>query len=62
VIRAKLEAVEAGIAVFESEFLSFIVMDDGMTVGDILVPRLQAGKTLMLGPAPGPEGRHKEER
>lgn len=40
VIRAKLEAVEAGIAVFEQEFLAFIVMPNDLTVGDILVPRL----------------------
>lgn len=49
VIRAKLEAVEAGIAVFEQEFLAFVVMPSGMTVGDVLVPRLQAGTTLLLG-------------
>ncbi len=48
VIRAKIEAVEAGIAVFEQEFLAFIVMPSGMTVGDVLVPQLQAGKHLAL--------------
>lgn len=43
VILAKLEAVEAGIAVFEEEFLAFIVMKDGRTVGSALVPQIQAG-------------------
>ena len=45
VIRAKLEAVESGIAVYEQEFLAFIVdPSTGLTVGDILVPRLQEGR------------------
>lgn len=48
VIRAKIEAVEAGIAVFEQEFLAFIVVGNDLTVGDILVPRIQAGEVLML--------------
>lgn len=43
VIRAKIEAVEAGIAIFEQEFLAFIVGPNDLTVGDILVPRIQAG-------------------
>lgn len=34
VIKAKLEAVESGIAVFEDEFLANIVMPNGRTVGD----------------------------
>lgn len=32
VIRAKLEAVESGISVFEDEFLANVVMPDGRTV------------------------------
>lgn len=45
VIRAKLEAIQSGIAVYEQEFLAFIVdPETGLTVGDILVPRLQPGK------------------
>ncbi len=43
VIRAKLEAIQAGIAIYEAEFLAFIVQPNGLTVGDMLVPRLQAG-------------------
>lgn len=34
VIKAKLEAVEAGISSFETEFLGHIVLPNGQTVGD----------------------------
>ncbi len=34
VIKAKLEAVESGISVFENEFLANIVLSDGKTVGE----------------------------
>lgn len=40
VIKAKLEAVEAGISEFEDEFLSHIVMPNGKTVGRWLKPQL----------------------
>ena len=40
VVKAKLEAVEAGITTFESEFLGHIVLPSGGTVSDELVPRL----------------------
>lgn len=36
VIKAKLEAVDAGISVIEDEFLANIVMPDGRTVGDTI--------------------------
>lgn len=43
VVKAKLEACESGIAVFEEEFLSYIVDEQtDRTVGDVLVPRIQA--------------------
>ncbi len=48
VVRAKLEAVEAGIATFEREFLPFVVTGSNQTVGDILIPRLAAGGPLGL--------------
>lgn len=45
VVRAKLEAVEAGIAIFEEEFMAFIVIPgQNRTVGEILVPRIQSGQ------------------
>lgn len=48
VVRAKLEAVESGLAIFEQEFLGFIVTPDNRTLGEILVPRLQQGQQLLL--------------
>lgn len=45
VVRAKLEAVEAGIAVFEEEFMAFIVVPGkNQTIGEIMIPRIQQGK------------------
>jgi hypothetical protein len=44
VVRAKLEAVEAGIAIFEEEFMAFIVIPGrNQTIGEILVPQIGAG-------------------
>lgn len=34
VIKAKLEAVESGLVEFEAEFLSYLVLPNGQTVGD----------------------------
>ena len=41
VIKAKLEAVESGISSFEHEFLANIVLPDGSTVGDFIVPQIE---------------------
>ena len=42
VVRAKLEAVEAGIAIFEEEFMAFIVVPGkNVTIGEILVPQIE---------------------
>jgi len=41
VIKAKLEAVEAGITEFETEFLPHIVLPDDRTVAEWLVPQLE---------------------
>lgn len=52
VIKAKLEAIEAGIALFDDEWLAYVVLADGTTVGEKLAPQLAEGKapkTLMLG-------------
>jgi hypothetical protein len=40
VIRAKLEAVEQGIATFQQEFLAHIVLPNGQTAGEFLLPQL----------------------
>lgn len=54
-IKAKIEAIESGISDFDAEFLSFIVMPGGETVGEIVGPKIiEAYKSgvappLMLG-------------
>jgi hypothetical protein len=56
-IKAKLEAVAAGITTFEDEFMAHIVMPDGMTVGQHIRPKIesayssQAMVPLLGGPA-----------
>lgn len=42
VVKAKLEAVESGIATFEDEFLAYIMLPDGSTVGGWVTPQLAA--------------------
>lgn len=54
VVKAKLEAVEAGIVDFDTEFLGQIVLLDGHTVAESVVPRLKSaldGATHDLLPA-----------
>jgi hypothetical protein len=57
VIKAKLEAVEAGISEFESEFLANIVLPDGSTAGSWLRPQIaeayESGKMPPMLPALG---------
>lgn len=40
VIKAKLEAVESGISVFEDEFMANIVLSNGRTVSDEVRPKI----------------------
>ena len=40
VIKAKLEAVETGITVFEDEFLAHIVLPNGQTAGEFMRPQI----------------------
>ncbi len=40
VLKAKLEAVASGISTLEAEFLANVVMADGRTVGQAILPRL----------------------
>lgn len=40
VVKAKLEAVEAGIVTFEEEFLAHVVLPNGETAGSWLIPQL----------------------
>jgi hypothetical protein len=58
VVKAKLEAVEAGIVTFEEEFLAHIVLPDGQTAGDWLIPQVadayESGAMPSLLPPPRP--------
>jgi len=50
-IKAKLEAVECGIVTFDEEFLAHIVTPGGQTVGQEVIPMIEANETprLLLG-------------
>lgn len=56
-IKAKLEVVESGMAIFEEEFLANIVMPDGRTVGEHVAPKIAqayaTGRAVALLPATG---------
>lgn len=41
-VKAKLEAVEAGIATFDDEFLPYIVLPGGKTVSEWIIPQIQS--------------------
>jgi hypothetical protein len=62
VVKAKLEAVEAGISTFEEEFMAHLILPSGHTVGSYALPRLRAalesGKmpSNLLGLPPAPAG------
>jgi hypothetical protein len=45
VIKAKLEAVETGIATFEEEFLAHILLPNGRTVGEFMLPQIDIAYT-----------------
>ena len=40
VIKAKLEAVESGITIFEEEFLAHLVLPNGQTAGENMIPQI----------------------
>lgn len=43
VIKAKFEAIETGVTTFDAEFLAHLVAPGGQTVGDVILPALDAG-------------------
>jgi hypothetical protein len=61
VVKAKLEAVDAGISTFEEEFLAHIVLPDGTTVGDNIGPAIARAYAENTMPAlmPGVNGRNE---
>jgi hypothetical protein len=56
VIKAKLEAVEAGISTVEDEFLAHVVLPDGSTVGQWAAPQLRVAYSRGEMPALLPGG------
>ena len=50
VIKAKLEAVECGISVFDDEFMSNIVLPGGQTVSQFMKPQIE--QAYICGPVP----------
>jgi len=51
VIKAKLEAVDAGIASFENEFLAYTKLPDGQTVGAWMEPQIEEAYRLGAMPS-----------
>jgi hypothetical protein len=54
-IKAKLEAVESGITIFEEEFMPHVVLPDGNTVGNFMLPQIAAAYASGRMPALLPE-------
>ena len=50
VIKAKLEAVESGIAIFEDEFMANIVLPVGITVSQFMLPQIEEAYTTGVMP------------
>lgn len=53
VVKAKLEAVESGIATFEDEFLAYTMLPEGQTVSEWLLPQMAAAYDPDRGVMPG---------
>jgi glycogen debranching enzyme len=51
VIKAKLEAVESGIVTFDAEFLAHLVLPNGRTVADEVVPMVETAYETNQMPA-----------
>lgn len=49
-IKAKLEAVEAKIASFEEEFMAYVVLPSGQTVGEFLTPQIETAYATQAMP------------
>lgn len=41
VVKAKLEAVESGITTFQDEFLAHVMLPDGSTVSEFIIPQIE---------------------
>ena len=56
VVKAKLEAIDAGISTFEQEFLAFITLPDGSTMGEWAAPQIEKAYATAKMPALLPGG------
>ncbi len=56
VVKAKLEAVEAGISTLETEFLAHTVLPNGETVAQFMLPQIRVAYETGLMPALLPSG------
>lgn len=52
VVKAKLEAVDAGISEFEDEFLAYVELPDGTTAGEWIRPQIAASYESGAMPQP----------
>lgn len=48
VVKAKLEAIDSGIATFDDEWLAYMVLPGGRTVGEAIAPQLEQNVTHLL--------------
>ena len=55
-VKAKLEVIETGIATFDEEFAAYIVLPNGRTVGEWLVPQIERAYEEGTMPALMPGG------
>lgn len=62
IVQAKLEAVASGVATFDEEFLSYLVLPAGGTVGDWALPQVAAAYTSGDLPKALPGSTGNEER
>lgn len=51
VVKAKLAAIDDGVATFDQEFLPYLVMRDGMTLMEHVQPKLENGSMPLMLPA-----------
>jgi hypothetical protein len=49
VVTAKLEAVESGIETVEQAFMPYLVMSNGQTMGEMVMPQIAGGQLKLLG-------------
>ncbi len=51
VVKSKMEAIHSGVATFEQEFLPYVVLGNGRTVAEAIIPQLEAAEAKGQLPA-----------